>query len=195
VDVMVSIGSNFFYTVTLPCTLWFFDKRKKGTDREIKVLFIDARNIYRQIDRAHREFTKEQLQFISNIVRQYRGEQNAAGTLHEKSNNGLSNVAEPSDIYDSSTNGIQQPENMEEVFSDGTYQDIPGLCKVATIGEIEEQGWSLNPGRYVGVAEMEVDDLDFKARLKELYEELELLNSESTDFEEKIKSNIQSIIE
>src|SRR3990170_1547740 len=57
VDVMIAIGSNFFYTVTLPCTLWFFDKGKRHTERKNKVLFIDARNIYTQIDRAHREFT------------------------------------------------------------------------------------------------------------------------------------------
>jgi type I restriction enzyme M protein len=74
VDVIVSIGSNFFYTVTLPCTLWFFDKGKKGTDRENKVLFVDARNIYRQIDRAHRDFTPEQIDFLAGIVRRYRGE-------------------------------------------------------------------------------------------------------------------------
>jgi len=74
VDVMVAISSNFFYTVALPVTLWFLDKGKKGTDREDKVLFIDARNIYQQVDRAHREFTIKQIHFIANIVRLYRGE-------------------------------------------------------------------------------------------------------------------------
>src|SRR5690606_3665666 len=54
VDVMVSIGSNFFYTVTLPCTLWFLDKGKRGTERQDKVLFLDARRIFRQVSRAHR---------------------------------------------------------------------------------------------------------------------------------------------
>ena len=52
VDVMVSIGPNFFYTVTLPCTLWFLDRGKAKTNRKDKVLFIDARHIFRQIDRA-----------------------------------------------------------------------------------------------------------------------------------------------
>src|SRR5947199_300487 len=74
VDVMISIGSNFFYTVTLPCTLWFFDKGKRETDRRDKVLFIDARHIYKQLDRAHREFTPQQIEFIANIVRLYRDE-------------------------------------------------------------------------------------------------------------------------
>ena len=74
VDVMIAIGSNFFLNVTLPCTLWFLDKGKKGTEREDTVLFIDARQIYNQVDRAHRDFTPEQLEFIANIVRLYRGE-------------------------------------------------------------------------------------------------------------------------
>src|ERR1022692_3373346 len=74
VDVMVSIGSNFFYTVTLPCTLWFLDRDKPKTNRKDKVLFIDARSIFRQLDRAHREFTPEQIEFIANVVRLYRSE-------------------------------------------------------------------------------------------------------------------------
>ena len=74
VDVMISVGPNFFYTVTLPCTLWFLDRGKKKTKRKDQVLFIDARHIFHQIDRAHREFTPEQIEFIANIVRLYRGE-------------------------------------------------------------------------------------------------------------------------
>ena len=75
VDVMASIGSNFFANVTLPCTLWFFDKGKRNTDRKDNILFIDARNIFTQIDRAHREFTPSQIEFISNIVWLYRGQE------------------------------------------------------------------------------------------------------------------------
>ena len=74
VDVMIAIGPNFFYTVTLPCTLWFFDKGKAKTDRKDKVLFIDARHIFRQMDRAHRKFSPKQIEFIANIARLYRGE-------------------------------------------------------------------------------------------------------------------------
>ena len=74
VDVMVAIGTNFFYTVTLPVTLWFLDKAKRGTEREDTVLFLDARHLYRQIDRAHRDFLPEQIEFLANIVRLYRGE-------------------------------------------------------------------------------------------------------------------------
>src|ERR1700674_3730531 len=74
VDVMVSVSSNFFYTVTLPCTLWFLDRGKSKTNRKDRVLFVDARHIFTQIDRAHRDFTPQQIEFIANIARLYRGE-------------------------------------------------------------------------------------------------------------------------
>ena len=74
VDVMVAVGPNMFYTVTLPCTLWFFDRGKVGTKRENTVLFLDARHLYRQIDRAHRDWSESQTGFLANIVRLYRGE-------------------------------------------------------------------------------------------------------------------------
>lgn len=169
VDVMVSIGSNFFYTVTLPCTLWFFDKGKCHTDRRDKVLFIDARSIYKQIDRAHREFTPTQIEFIANIVRLHRGE-----TIETTSGSAADTQAK---------------------FPNGTYIDIPGLCKVATIQEIEAQGWSLNPGRYVGVAERVADTFDFKEKLEKLNEELEVLNAEAHELEMRISENVAMLLE
>ena len=169
VDVMVSISSNFFYTVTLPCTLWFFDKSKTESERGDKVLFIDARHIYQQVDRAHREFTPQQIEFLSNIARLYRGEN--PETQHASA------------------------ELMEESFPDGEYVDVPGLCKVATITDIEAQGWSLNPGRYVGVAEREADAFDFSERLGELNKELGGLNVEAHQLEERIAENVAMILE
>ena len=74
VDCMVSMPTNMFLTVTLPATLWFFDKQKVHTDRKDKILFLDARNVYNQIDRAHREWTTENQQNLAAIVRLYRGE-------------------------------------------------------------------------------------------------------------------------
>jgi len=185
VDVIISIGSNFFYTVTLPCTLWFLDKSKKGSDRENEVLFIDARNIYRQIDRAQRDFTPDQIEFISSIVRRYRNEEEVHFEV----------AAEPDTEYETNGSALTQPDDMDELFDDGQYRDIPGLCKVATVEEISAQGWSLNPGRYVGVAEREEDDVDFQVRLGELFEELELLNAESKDLETKIFKNIRNILD
>jgi type I restriction enzyme M protein len=169
VDVMVAIGSNFFYTVTLPCTLWFFDKGKFGTPRAKTVLFIDARHIFTQVDRAHREFTPEHIEFLANIVRLYRGEAVEIGNGSAK--------------------------KVQATFPTGKYADVPGLCKVATLAEIEAQGWSLNPGRYVGVAEREVDDFDFKERLEELNEELETLNAEARELEERIAENVVKLLE
>jgi type I restriction enzyme M protein len=66
VDVMIAVGPNVFYTVTLPCALWFLDKGKAKTHRADTVLFLDARHIYRQIDRAHRDWTPAQISFIAN---------------------------------------------------------------------------------------------------------------------------------
>ncbi len=169
VDVMVAVGSNFFYTVTLPCTLWFLDRDKRGTGREDTVLFIDARHIYRQIKRARRDFEPHQIEFLANIVRLYRDE-------------------DPEDQHASA--GI-----LAEKFPEGGYQDVPGLCKVASIEEIEAQGWSLNPGRYVGVAAREEDDFDFFERLEELNEELEILNSEARVLEERIAENVVLLME
>ena len=171
VDVMISIGPNFFYTVTLPCTLWFFNRDKSKTPRKDRVLFLDARHIYRQLDRAHRDFTPEQIDFLANIVRLYRGEEIELAHGREAL--------------------------MKEHFGKNfrKYADVPGLCKVATIKEIEAQGWSLNPGRYVGVREQEDDGFDFAERLGELNEELETLNAEARILEERIAENILKLSE
>lgn len=169
VDVMIAIGPNFFYTVTLPCTLWFLDKGKAGTERADRVLFIDARNIYRQVDRVHRDFRPEQIELIANIVRLYRGE-------------------EPETEAGST-------EMLAEHFPEGRYRDVPGLCKVATLSEIAAQGWSLNPGRYVGVATRPAEDFDFAERLEELHEELEALNAEARVLEGRISENVAKLME
>src|SRR3954469_14465560 len=75
VDAVVAVGPNMFYTVTLPCTLWFLERGKKKSPRADKVLFVDARYIYRQIDRAQRDWTEAQIDFLANLVRLYRGEE------------------------------------------------------------------------------------------------------------------------
>lgn len=139
VDVMVAIGTNFFYTVTLPVTLWFLDRGKVGTDREDTVLFIDARHLFRQIDRAHRDFLPEQLELLANIVRLYRGED--------------------VETVDGSETLLKQR------FPDGVYGDVAGLCKVATLAEIEAQGWSLNPSRFTGTAALDDSEADFVTTL------------------------------
>ena len=73
VDVMISVGNNFFYTKSLPCSLWFFDKGKRDKIRD-KVLFIDARNYYTVVDRTLNEWSEWQLKNLNAIVWLYRGE-------------------------------------------------------------------------------------------------------------------------
>jgi len=168
VDVIVAVASNFFYTVTLPVTLWFFDRGKRGTERDHKVLFIDARKIFLQIDRAHRDWTPAQIEYVANIARLYRGEdvESSAGSA----------------------------ELMAESFPDGVYADVPGLCRLAALGDIEAQGWSLNLGRYVGVAAAEADGIDFRVRLEELNEEFEKLNVEAAVLQERIAANVAELL-
>lgn len=169
VDVMVAISSNFFYTVALPVTLWFMDRAKSGTPRENTVLFIDARHTYRQIDRAHRDFAAEQIEFLANVVRMYRGEEVEA-------------IA-GSDVL------------LKEHFPDGKYVDVAGLCKVATRSEVEDQGWSLNPGRYTGSAVVLETDEDFAAKLEGLYEEFTRLSDEAEGLRVNIDAAVQEILD
>ncbi len=153
VDVIVSVGTNMFMNATLSCTLWFFDKRKKGSDRENKVLFINIQNIFTPIDRAHNEWTDEQIQEIASIVRRYREEEG-----EEK------------------------------------YEDIKGRCKVATREEISENGYSLNPGRYVEIVEEIINDIDFEERMKKLMGEFTSLTKEAHELETKIQEDWKSIL-
>lgn len=176
VDVMVAIGPNFFYTVTLPCTLWFFDKGKGKTARKDKVLFIDARHTFKQVDRAHRKFSPKQIEYLANIVRLYRGEK-------------------PEFVAGEDEEVPGEEPDLKATFPKLKYADVPGLCKVATLKEIEEQGWSLNPGRYVGVADRDEEDFDFAERLEELNEELEVLNSEASELEQRIANNVAKLLE
>ncbi|HMO42247.1 MAG TPA: class I SAM-dependent DNA methyltransferase [Phenylobacterium sp.] len=171
VDVIVTTSPNMFFTVTLPVTLWFLDKGKRSGPRADEGLFIDARHIYRQAGRAHRDYTPDQIEFLGNIVRLWRGEEEEleAGS---------------------------GPRMTETFGEDGTYRDVPGLCKVVNRAEIAAQDWSLNPGRYVGVAAGEqVDDDDFKARLEALQEELEGLNAEAARLQAVIAQNVAEVLE
>ncbi len=133
------------------------------------VLFVDTSHIFRQIDRAHRDFTPEQIEFLANIVRLYRGE-------------------EPETI-----NGSEAL--LKEKFPKGKYRDVAGLCAVKNLKEIESQEWSLNPGRYVGVGERPPDNFVFAEKLEELNEELETFNSEAHELEERISENVAKLLE
>ena len=213
VDVMVSVGNNFFYTLSLPCSLWFFDRNKHADIRD-KVLFIDARNYYTVVDRTLNEWTEWQLRNLQAIVHLYRGEKEKYRQLlaDYQSVLGDTTVASAQEALDkqkaiakeaianatrkdkkrieAEQNALiaeledtletaRQHEWLTEKFGDGEYKDVLGLCKIATIREIEEKNYSLTPGAYVGVAEQEDDGVDFHERMTEIHAELAQLNKEA----------------
>jgi type I restriction enzyme M protein len=169
VDVVVAVGANFFYTVILPVSLWFLDRGKVGTPRADTILFIDARPIFRQVNRALRDFTDEQIEFVSNVARLYRGE-------------AIGDRAASTSL-------------MALHFPGGAYVDVPGLCRVATRAEVAAQGWSLNPGRYVGVGGIDGPRDDFGDRLEELGERLAVLNSQSHALEDAVSASFATLAE
>ena len=261
VDVMVSVGNNFFYTLSLPCSLWFFDRNKNAEIRD-KVLFIDARNYYTVVDRTLNEWTEWQLRNLQAIVHLYRGETEKYKQLLSDYNMAidvavaaLEEQGQPfSELVDEGTRGhfwglmgwihnaghdyaelkqrvenqigqtkacVKSAEGMIEkrkvkamrlagesfcnvltdiltiinehdwlvskFGEDGTYQNVPGLCKIATIQDIEEKNYSLTPGAYVGVAEQEDDGVDFHERMNEIHAELAKLNQEANVLMDEIQ--------
>ena len=213
VDVMVSVGNNFFYTLSLPCSLWFFDKNKRAENRD-KVLFIDARNYYTVVDRTLNEWTEWQLRNLQAIVHLYRGEtekyqallndyrhvlgdttvasaQTALDKQKSEAKEAIANASRKDkkrieaemkaieDALEDTLETARQYEWLTEKFGEGEYKDVLGLCKIATIQEIEEKNYSLTPGAYVGVAEAEDDGVDFHERMNEIHAELKRLNSEA----------------
>lgn len=290
VDVMISVANNFFYTKSLPCSLWFFDKAKSASIRD-KVLFIDARNYYTVVDRTLNEWTDWQLRNVNAIVWLYRGEiekytlllhdyyQNILYALSEldkafkdipvysddiycnmiekidafskkvSSITGLSDCFDCKEyidkIYDewnkttelifenktvfervntffiSREHGYKNAKEMKktillrqhsskekvhrildcvneakwlyEKFGEGEYRDIPGLCKIADLSEIEGKNWSLTPGAYVGVAPVEDDGVDFNERMKGIHAELLKLQAESNTLMQTISDNMKEL--
>lgn len=227
VDVMVSVGNNFFYTKSLPCSLWFFDKGKQDALLD-KVLFIDARNYYTVVDRTLNEWSDWQLKNLNAIVWLYRGEVDKYQALLEEYAGVLGNrdftaaletlegkkarltaegkvaasAAPRKEKKAVEANYTQKVADVEasvvvakealwltEKFGEGEYADIPGLCKVATLEEIEAKGYSLTPGAYVGVAPAEDDGVDFHQRMTEIHKELLSLQEESNRLMETISKN------
>jgi len=108
--------------------------RVRGCDT---VLFVDARHIYKQVDRAHREFSSDQIGFLANIVRLYRSKEPDFTLGGDEAKQKLL------EIFGKAAGG-----NPKSKIENLKYRDVPGLCKVATIKEIEGRGWSLNPEKY-----------------------------------------------
>ena len=222
VDVMVSVGNNFFYTLSLPCSLWFFDRNKNANIRD-KVLFIDARNYYTVVDRTLNEWTEWQLRNLQAIVHLYRGETEKYQSLiadYDQALQGQTIDSLEDDLEEQKADAkkyiekaqrkdkkrIEAQMNAEIVEieaeleiarqrewlvskfgEDGRYQDVLGLCKIATIQEIAEKNYSLTPGAYVGVAEQADDGVDFHERMNEIHTGLAQLNKEANVLMEEIQ--------
>ncbi len=197
---MVTLPSNMFSSVTLPATLWFFDKSKVETERKDEILFVDARNIFTQVDRAHRKFSDEQIKNLAVITRLYEGDTQAFEDLINEYKVKLAEAPEASDDKEVMSKSYWQS-NIDwllERFPEGKYRDVVGLCKVAKLeGEdgIIDQDYSLNPGRYVGVV-IEDDGMtkeEFKAEMLSLNDELLKLTNEAHSLEKKIEVNLQEL--
>jgi len=156
VEAIVSVGNNFFYTRSLPCHVWFFNKNKKDKDT---ILMIDARNTFRKVTQKIHDFSPDQLDGLTTIIKSYRSE-----TVDFKANEWLT-----------------------KKFESGIYEDVEGLCKVATMDEIIENDYSLSPGRYVGFSIQIDEDFDYKGRMSEIHDELAKLNAESDDLMKSIQ--------
>ena len=232
VDVMVSVGNNFFYTKSLPCSLWFFDKGKKADLRD-KVLFLDARNYYTVVDRTLNEWSEWQLKNLNAIVWLYRGETDKYKALLAEYHQALKSALPFSEIAEQLETELQnvkaeakeaidcasrkdkkrieteyqgQIQSLEqkltvakdavwlyEKFGEGEYQDIPGLCKIASRAEIGQKNYSLTPGAYVGVAAAEDDGVDFAQRMGEIHRELLELQEESNGLMATISKNLKEM--
>ncbi|MBP5602654.1 MAG: SAM-dependent DNA methyltransferase [Treponema sp.] len=269
VDVILSVGNNFFYTLSLPCTLWFFDKGKKD-ELKNKVLFIDARNYFTVVDRNLNEWTKWQIKNLTSIVHLYRGEtekykavindycnyfHDIANTFIERKMKETLEVCKDEKDFTAVHKAIQDEiENIKneqkqheiefdkkieaankagdkktanqakrdkknviqglegllsdigevldvandalwlsEKFGEGNYSDVAGLCKIATRAEIAEKNYSLTPGAYVGVAEVQDNDENFEERMKEIHNELNTLQNESNDLMATINANLKEL--
>ena len=196
---MVSLPSNMFTSVTLPAMLWFFDKQKPQTERKNEILFIDARGVFTQIDRAHRKFSEEQIENLALITKLYDGDTNAYNELIEHYEEEKNKAPESSKDTKTKKYFQEQIDWIKERFPDGKYQDVIGLCKVARIDEedgIAEQDYSLNPGRYVGV---DFDDYclsveEYNNQIRSLNKEFVELINETKEMEDIINNNLDDLL-
>lgn len=178
---MVTLPGNMFSTVTLPATLWFFNKQRPRKD---EILFIDARNIFTQVDRAHRKFSDEQVKNLGIISRLYEGDSDAFWALVEEHK---------------AAGKQSEADWLLERWPEGKYQDVVGLCKVAKLnGEdgIIDNDYSLNAGRYVGVV-IEDDGMtekEFRTEMRSLNAEFTKLSAEAKKLESEIKKNLKELL-
>lgn len=197
---MVTLPSNMFTSVTLPATLWFFDKAKPQSEKKDTILFVDARNVFTQVDRAHRKFSDEQIKNLGIITSLYNGDTQAFADLVDEYKAELANAPEIAENKETKTKDYWQSQIdwLLERFPEGVYRDVIGLCKAATLeGEdgIKDQDYSLNAGRYVGVV-IEDDGMteeEFKVEMQNLRFEFETLNAEATNIANNISIKLKEL--
>lgn len=214
VDVVVAVGTNMFLNAPLSCALWFYDKDKAGTDRKNKILFINAQDIFIEIDRAHNTWTDDQIFYISSIVRLYRGENtsdvletlNQNKQLYEEDIKDLNKQLVEAGAEESKTiqdeleftkRTLEINKNIQFIWKkdfNKKYTDVKGRCNAATISKICDNEYSLNPGRYVEIVEKEMSDVDFDARMKDLVGEFTSLTDDAHNLEKKIKDDWENIL-
>ncbi len=156
VEAIVSVGNNFFYTRSLPCHIWFLNKNKQDKNT---VLMIEARNTFRKVNSTINDFSQDQLEGLTTIIKSYRGEQ-----------------------VDFTAN-----EWLTKTFKSGGYEDVDGLCKVASMNDIIKNDYSLTPGRYAGFSIQIDSNFDYQGRMSEIHNELTKLNNESNELMKAIQ--------
>lgn len=177
-----------------------FDKEKASTDKKDEILFVDARNVFTQVDRAHRKFSDEQIKNLGIITRLYEGDTEAFDNLIAEYKQAIDEAPAETDDNDKKTKAYYQEQIdwLMEHFPNGEYQDVIGLCKVAKLeGEdgIIDQDYSLNAGRYVGVV-IEDDGMtedEFKNTILSLNAELIELNAQAQELEKQIAHNLANL--
>ena len=181
VDCIITLPPNLFYNVTIPACLWFLTRNKKssGRDRKNEILFIDARNMGRMIDRKHRELDYEtEIKYIADTYHRWKSKNNTSVSADAK----LSVAADAPGCYKAS-----------ETASEKDYSDIKGFCKSATLDEVRSHDYILTPGRYVGIEEQADDGEPFDEKMTRLTGELAEMFAKRSELEEEIRKRLGAI--
>jgi len=213
VDCMVALPGQLFFSTQIPVCLWFITRNKSGKtlkvslpdshdglqdnlarrdeglrgkplgfderDRSGETLFIDARKMGTLVDRVHRDLTDEDIAKIADTYHAWK--ETLKVSLPDSRDGFQDNLAR------------QDDGSREKPLGSGIYQDIPGFCKSIPLKEIQEQGYVLTPGRYVGAAELEEDDELFEQKMVRLTRELEAQFEEGEKMEKQIRANLKRL--
>jgi type I restriction enzyme M protein len=206
VDCIVSVGNNFFYTRSLPCHVWFYDKGKR-----LSYDSFDKRQHYDSFDSLDSDDSKATGKKSGNQGNQKNHKNHSSDTIlmldarnvfrkvtttiNDFSEDQLEGLTAIMQLY----RGVSPTVSADntwfwERFPTGEYQDIEGLCKIVTIEEVKANDWSLTPGRYVGVTASANEDFDYAARLIEIQAELDRLNGEAVRLSAVIASNLGELV-